>query len=296
MPKPTATLAAILRMMLAALAVGSFLLAAAVWLVPIEVMQSWAIDRAPQDEFSQQEAYHATTATVWCVRWGATAAGLAFAVASFRSRTTVPHLVQFVMEFWRAATASHCPQTSATFLSRAGVIRLLLVAWMGLAVYHAGVSIQRRLWDWPVYRLHAGSTILPNISDSNRDVIRYLEATTKPGSRIYVVSDQKLFFLSYYLLPRRLYHPTHPDSEFVIPQAHNQRQLAAYQLSDLSPEQISRVRPDYILQYFESAPYFADQNLEQDSNWMRFQRSRRGPDWQPRYFVNLRRYQARGTQ
>lgn len=204
-------------------------------------------------------------------------------------------MVQVVTEFWRAAAPASV-NSAGTIFSRAGALRLFVTAWLGLAVYHAGLSIQRRLWEWPVYRLDAGEVILPNISDSNRDVIRYLEAATKPDSRIYIVSDQKLFFLSYYLLPRRLYHPTHPDSEFVIPQAHNQRQLAAYRLQELSPAQIARVKPDYVLQYFESPPYFQDEDLEQDSSWIQFQRSRRGRDWRPPFFVALRRFQREGAQ
>ena len=127
----------------------------------------------------------------------------------------------------------------------------ICLAWGGLAMIHFVGAIDKRTRDWPVYRLNSGAQVLPNISDSNRMVIRYLSQVTPEDARILVLSDQKLFFLSYYLLPRRLYHPMHPEAEFVIPQPDQQRPLAAYRVSDLDDEYLSRINPDYVLEYFE---------------------------------------------
>ena len=275
------------------------LLAGAAWLLPVEVAQSWAVGWAGRDEFSQFEAFVASSATVWFVRWSATVGVLILSVGWMKRRWLVPFLAKALAEFWQAAasrTTRAVPGSSCRVDSiRTTLSRVFIVAWLVLAVYHAGSSVQRRLWDWPVYRLHAGRTVLPNISDTNRDVIRYLESATPAGSKILVLSDQKLYFLSYYLLPRRLYHPTHPDSEFVIAQPYNQRQLAAYRLEDLSPDHVQRLQPDYIVEYLEGAHFTRGRDLERDRNWLTFQRHRHGANWRPEYLVELRRHSAGGT-
>lgn len=261
------------------------------WLVPIEVAQSWAVGRARDDEFSRFEAFEAATAMVWLIRVALTICATIMLIVGFNLRRVAPILVQATTEFWIA---------SGNVLSSGGSLRtcasrLIVAGWLIMALWQAGASVQRRLWEWPVYRLSSGRAVLPNISSSNRDVIRFLEATTPPGSRILVLSDQKLFFLSYYLLPRRLYHPTHPDSEFVIAQAHNERQLAAYRLDDVPLDRIQRVKPDYVLEYFEGAEFLRGEDLEQDANWVRFQRGRHGPAWRPSYIVRLRPFTGHGS-
>lgn len=261
------------------------------WLVPIEVAQSWAVSRAQDDEFSRFEAFEAATAMVWLIRVAMTIGATIMLVVGFNLRRITPVLVQATTEFWIASGNVLFPGGSL----RACASRLIVAAWLIMAIWQAAASVQRRLWEWPVYRLSSGQSVLPNISSSNRDVIRYLEAATPPGSRIMVLSDQKLFFLSYYLLPRRLYHPTHPDSEFVIAQAHNERQLAAYRLSDLPLDRVQRVNPDFILEYFEGAEFLQGEDLNQDPGWVRFQRSRHGPAWRPAYLVRLRPYVGRST-
>lgn len=269
------------------------LLAVTAWLLPVEVAQSWAVDRAGNDDFSRFEAHGAAGAAVWLLRVAATVFGILLTAIWIRRRSSVPFLVEMLTEFWRAAAVADSvdlPRSPLLKSIRPMATRMFIVAWFVLATYHVGASVTRRLWEWPLYRLYSGQTILPNISDSNREVIRYLAATTPPDAKILVLSDQKLFFLSYYLLPRRLYHPTHPDSEFVIPLPHNQRQLAAFRLADLSPGQIQRLKPDYILEYFEGSRFIEDSDLEQDPVWVNFQRTRHGPDYRPTSLVVLRRY------
>jgi len=261
--------------------IGIPVLTVILWLLPVEVAQNWALSRAGTDEFEQVEAYRAATASVWFLRVLTTTISTGLIIAwPFRRRITV-----FFSELRREVCDVLVIPAAPL---RTGLLRVFVFGWIGLALYHGGASIQRRLWDWPVFQAFSGHTILPNISNSNREVIRYLEAVTPPGSRIFVVSDQKLFFLSYYLLPRRLYHPTHPDSVYVIPKPYNQRQLAAYQLEDLDPPRIARLRPDYILEYFEGTPYLEGRNLSEDQTWVAFQRQRRGAGWHPQYLVALR--------
>ena len=268
----------------------SLLAAGAAWILPVEVAQSWAVERVARDAFLQYEASSAMTANVWFVRCAASVVATVMTLVWWQRRRAVPFLVRVLTEFW---TATAPPTAGAATTT---VCRLMIVAWMALAVVHLGLSVQRRLWEWPVYALQSGRTILPNISDSNREVIRYVAAMTPAGSRIFVVSDQKLFFLSYYLLPRRMYHATHPDSEFVIPQPHNQTQLVAYRLEELDPVRIERLRPDYILEYFESAPHLKGADLYQDQNWLNHLRRRHGPTRRPDYLVALRRHVAAGTK
>ena len=271
------------------LAIGWCAIAAltlAAWILPVEIAQTWAARQAAPDDFAQFEANAAAEATVWCCRWLTSAAALVLSFAWL----VAPFLTRALSGFWHACLPSPGPKNTPAW--KIVSLRAFVLCWMTLAVYHAGFSVVRRLWDWPVYRLYDGNTVLPNISDRNRDVIRYLAMATPAGSRIYVLSDQKLYFLSYYLLPRRLYHPMHPDSEFVIPQPYNQRPLAAYRLDEISPERIEQLKPDFILEYFESAPYFAERDLEEDSNWIAYQR-RRNPAWRPDYLVALRPYVAR---
>jgi len=277
----------------------SLALTGAAWILPVEIVQAWATGRVGKDDFSQFEAFEASAASLWFARIALTTSLLLLSIAWTTRRRLIPFLAKTVIELWQATGPQTDPSQSkvpsAVVAARSILIRGFLAAWALLAIYHAGFSIHRRLWDWPVYRLDAGQVVLPNISETNRELIRYLEAATPPGSRILVLSDQKLFFLSYYLLPRRLFHPTHPDSEFVIAQPYNERQLAAYRLSDLSADRIAELRPDYILEYFEGAAYIQGENLVRDTAWVDFQRRRRGPAWRPGYLVALRRYAAGET-
>lgn len=268
------------------------LLACAVWIVPLELAQAWAIDHAGNSDFEKFEAYGTATAAVWFLRLALIVATAGLALIWICRADALPLIVRAADEFWRVTNVTSETSPSKWSPVRTRFVQILLVGWLLLGVYHFGIGIARRLKDWPIYQLLAGPRILPNISDSNRDVIRYLAAATPPNSRILVLSDQKLYFLSYYLLPRRLYHPTHPDSEFVIAMPNNERQLAAYRLQDLTPEQIEKYRPDYVLEYFEGKSFTANENLTRDAVWMQYGSQRYGPGWQPSYLVSLRRYSA----
>lgn len=261
------------------------------WLVPVEVAQTIAVNRANDDEFSRFEAFEAATAAVWLTRVAMTIGAMIMMVVGFNLRRIAPALTQAMFGSWSSSGYILPPGNS--WRTRAS--RIVVAAWLMMAMWQAAASVQRRLWEWPVYRLSSGQSVLPNISSSNREVIRYLEAVTPPGSRVLVLSDQKLFFLSYYLLPRRVYHPTHPDSEFVIAQAYNERQLAAYRLDDLPPDRVQRVNPDFILEYFEGAEFLQGEDLNQDHNWIRYQHSRLGPTWRPSYLVRLRPYDRQSS-
>ena len=173
--------------------------------------------------------------------------------------------------------------------------RVLCVAWGLLALGHAGQAVQDCMTNWAYYRFRSGNQVLPNISDSNREVIRYLLEVTKPGSRIFVASDQKLYFLSYYLLPRRLYYKVHPDAEFVVAQPFQQRRMEAYQLSEIDPQTIDRINPDYILEYFEHPDFVDRSRIHDDQTWMSFYiKARHDPSAKPDYVVCLRRVE-KGT-
>lgn len=264
------------------------LLACAVWIVPLELAQAWAVDHAGNSDFEKFEAYGTATAAVWFFRLALIVATAGLGLIWILRAKVAPFLIRATDELWQVAETSRSPSS----IVGTRLVQILVLGWLILGIYQFGNGISRRLKDWPVYQLLAGPRMMPNISDSNRDVIRYLAAATEPNSRILVLSDQKLYFLSYYLLPRRIYHPTHPDSEFVIAMPNNERQLASYRLDDLSPEQIANYRPDYVLEYFEGKSFTENENLSRDAVWMRYGSQRYGPTWQPSYLVSLRRYSA----
>lgn len=289
MSHPPASLTRAVRRGLAIGWWAALFLVLAAWILPVEIVENWAAGRARNDDFSKIEAARASANALVFLRWALSATTLVLFSIWLAGRKSAPLISHIIAECWHSMT----PVDDA-IRWRAVASRLFLMAWLMLAVWHVGASVSRRLWDWPVYRLYDGKTVLPNISDHNRDVIRYLNEATPSNARILVLSDQKLYFLSYYLLPRRLYHPMHPDSEFVIPQPYNQRQLAAYRLAELSPERIEKLRPDYILEYFEGEPFTKDRNLEQDLDWVSYKR-RRNQSWRPQYLVALRKYSGEGA-
>ena len=103
------------------------------------------------------------------------------------------------------------------------------------------------------------------------------------------MSDQKLFFVSYYLLPRHVLHRIHPDAEHLIPRKNQERQLAAYRLSEIPTTLLQQQRPDYILEYFEGAEYVEPGRATEDAAWVRFVRTwQRDPNYVPPYTVVLR--------
>ena len=263
-----------------------------VWLVPIEVFEQWAFDRAGQGTFDKFEAVGEADFFVWMWRivapviailiglvWSNLAGWKGFAeslwtglisVTRFGSNTTRPHLLVDRI--------------------RTAFCRGLLLAWGLVFIGHSLHGIGLRAHDWPYFKFNSGDVVLPNISESNRAVIRYLQEATPATARILVASDQKLFFLSYYLRPRTLLHRMHPESEHVIPLKDKLRKLAAYRLDELTAENLAEMPHDYTLEYFEH-PDLVDPSLVlRDPAWVAFIRKReRNPSLTPSYFVRLRK-------
>ena len=281
-------------------AVSGLLVSGLAWLIPSEVVVGWAFERASaSDEFAQFEALGIAEAGQWAARWlGLAIAGMGLVLWRQRVRVA-PWLERALLGFWRVTDASP-RDTSAPGsvpLSSPRLSRLVsltkcvaILVTLILSVGHWGLALRQRFRDWPYYRLHDGDQVLPNISDSNREVIRYLRLATPDKSRILVVSDQKLFFLSYYLRPRQLFHRMHPAAEHLIPRANQARQLAAYRLDEL-PADMWDCQPDYVLEYFEGAAYVDPARTTEDPAWLAFFRQRSGdPDAAPGYVVRLRRW------
>jgi hypothetical protein len=272
---------AVLRIALFAFVIAGLVGAGYFWAVPVEVAQGWALQNAPSDPLAQFEAAGRREAVWWLGRVACPLLALA-AVWALGRADRIARLSRSVARgLWNATAVADSPLSSI-------VLRAVVGCWIILAGAHCVHGVRQRIADWPVYRLRSGPEVLPNISQSNRDVIRYLEAMTPPEAKILVLSDQKLFFLSYYLRPRQLFHPMHPKSEFVIPLAHGERPLAAYRLDELSSEYVGQLDPDYVLEYFEHPSHFDPQRLASDESWVRFYRARYGPESRPEFLVVLR--------
>jgi hypothetical protein len=262
------------------------------WLMPIEYFQNLFWRTAGTDPYRQFEAIGRAEAACWLVR----IAGVLALVALVAILSYVDNASRFAYRLAHdIIEATTGPYSFATNKSITTILlRLALLAWFAMACLQWVAALDRRLTDWPYYRFRSGSQVLPNISDANRDVIRYLREATPSKSRILIVSDQKLFFLSYYLLPRRLYHKIHPDSEFVIPLANQQRRLAAYHYGELDPSWIDKGQFDYILEYFEHPDSFTKDQVTNDTAWLNFVRkAHRDPTYLPSFFVRLRPQQEK---
>lgn len=282
-------LAAFRTLLLAAVA-ALVIASACVWLVPVESVQQQAFEAAGSDVWDRFEAMGRAEAFWWLLRVVLPVLCAVCAVALRRIHAATGWMHSVLCDF--AAVTGNSPgepEESAGSRRRFATIlaRVFLAGWLALALFHFGAGIWQRICDWPYYRTASGADVLPNMSQSNRDVIRYLQTTTGPNSRVLVVSDQRLYFLSYYLLPRRLFHPMHPQSEFEIPMAHQTRQLAAYRLEDLDADYLGAIDPDYVLEYFEGQHYVDGKRLMEDPAWVQFVRSLYGPDYVPSYTVCL---------
>lgn len=278
-----------IRMILMLLVVFSAVASFFVWVIPTPAVQSWMMHRAGADRYAQYAALEQAEALWFCLRIVVPLVMLLLVVAVYFS----DRVETFLFQCGRTAFEQTAVESKGkSDLNRTVLFRLFLLSWFALGLFHFGDGLWQRIENWPWYHFSAGAEIMPNISDSNRDVIRYVKEMTEEDSRILVLSDQKLFFLSYYLLPRRLFHVIHPESEFVIPKANQERQLAAYRLEDLDRKTVSEISPDYILEYFEGKRYLEKDKLQSDPFWIQFQRRRYGPTYEPTYNVRLRRYTA----
>lgn len=276
----------ILQILCAVLLLTSAWAAGVSWWVPIDVRQQEAAAAAPQGPYAAIEAVGFAEARWWLIRFTAPLlCGVATLALLNSSR---------VAKFLTAAIDGLCVATQLPAIQR-WLLRGFLGLWAIVGLSHAYGSVVQRLRDWPSYRLLSGQESLPNISVTNRQVIRYVKQSTPPGSRILVLSDQKLFFLSYYLQPRRLYHPLHPDSEFVIPLAYGERTLAAYTREDLDQDFLDELNPDYVLEYFENKAYIDPARVTEDANWLTFLGGGRMPSQPPAIQVVLRPHKRRET-
>ncbi|WP_157606247.1 hypothetical protein [Schlesneria paludicola] len=264
-----------------------------VWIVPIEVFQQWAFDRAGQGQFERFEAVGSAEFSVWLSRIACLAAIFVSGIVWWN----LDRWANFAAETWaglRAVTLSSSASNNSTSRSLVGRLRTLggralLIVWGVLFVVHFANGIRERIHEWPYFRFNSGDVVLPNISDSNRAVIRYLREATPENARILVASDQKLFFLSYYLRPRVLLHRMHPESEHVIPLKDQERKLNAYRLEDLSPHDLEQMPHDYTLEYFEHPDFVERGRLLEDRGWIEFMRRReQNPTLIPPYVVRLR--------
>ena len=279
------------------LIVGSFAgmcVSLAAWLIPVDVMTVRAYNQAPDEPFAQFEAVGRAEALWWSLRVTAVlGTGLMMSVWRRRfdaerfMRGLIDDVRRFAVSNDRIATAGDTLPRSRRLRNwlRAGCVAAFLI----LACFHQVDAISHRASDWPYYHLSDGDEILPNISDSNRAVIRYLRSATPEDSCIFIVSDQKLFFVSYYLLPRRVLHRMHPEAEHLIPRKNQERQLSAYRLSEIPTALLKAQRPDYIFEYFEGAEYVEPGRATEDAAWLQFVRSWvRDPNYIPPYTVVLR--------
>lgn len=260
---------------------------AAAWLIPVEAAQQWFLPSGPADPFAAFESLGRTEALCWLARAALPIVALALAYCALLAPQTAA--------FARAAGQEFLFATACGSRGTSLLVRLFVVGWMLIAAAHVARAVSERGRDWAYFHRNSGSDVLPNISFENRDVIRYVEHAVPPGSRILVASDQKLFFLSYYLLPRRLFHVMHPDAEFVIPLANQERPLAAYRLEDLTAEQIDRGRPDYILEYFQDPRLFNRERVTEDRDWTAYWQAAHETREAPPYLVVLRRAGGEGA-
>lgn len=271
----------------------TLLIAGFVWIVPIEVFQQWAFDRAGQGQFERFEAIGSSEFAVWLGR----VTSLVVLFLSVTIWRDLDRWANFVHEAWSglltmtAVSFSPDDASSRSLAERLRTIgtRGIVIAWSILFIAHFANGIRERIHEWPYFRFNSGDVVLPNISDSNRAVIRYLREATPENARILVASDQKLFFLSYYLRPRVLLHRMHPESEHVIPLKDQERKLNAYRLEELSPHDLEQMPHDYTLEYFEHPDFVDRGRLLEDRAWIEFMRRReQNPTLVPSYVVRLR--------
>jgi hypothetical protein len=263
------------------------------WVLPVEFFQNWNVARAGADPYGRFEAAGQAEFLLWLARCGLSLTALALAMAVRQSDRFAAWCVA-VLKGFRVATEFTTTVAGLPAASpwRSTALRSGVLVWLGLFAWHALDALAARGRDWPVYRLRSGDEVLPNISLRNRQVIRYLQQVVREDARILVCSDQSVFFLSYYLRPRRVFHFIHPDAEFAIPQPGESRPV--YRLDELTAEQFAAVRPDYILEYYEGEGYVGSEQglyrerLDEDPRWTAYWRQSEQTTGTPPFLVVLR--------
>lgn len=271
-----------LRGLFVALTMAGAVLTVAAWVVSPEMAENWAFGR-----YGTAESLLDARALLWVLRIAAPIVVDVCSFALYRWQRTESWLRALGGEF---ISVTRISQSDGRLpgLCR-GVLRAFLAAWLVLSAVHWADGARRVVREWPVYGWRSGAQVLPNMSESNRDVIRYLQSATPEDARILVASDQTLYFLAYYLWPRQVFQRRHPESEFIVPQPGQSRQLAAYRLSDLTSEDLESIKPDYVLEYFEGPEFVEPERLLDDPRWIAFVRDQRGDRaYVPPYNVRLR--------
>jgi len=271
-----------LRGLFVALMMTGAVLTVAAWVVSPEMAENWAFGR-----YGTAESLLDARALLWLMRIGSPTAVLACWILLRRWRRTESWLWSLGHEFM---TITRLPDSGARRPTlRRGIVRAVIAAWLLLSAVHWADGARRVVREWPVYGWRSGAQVLPNMSESNRDVIRYLQSATPEDARILVASDQTLYFLAYYLWPRQVFQRRHPESEFIVPQPGQSRQLAAYRLSDLTNEDLDSINPDCVLEYFEGPEFVEPERLLEDPRWIASVREQRGDrTYVPPYNVRLR--------
>lgn len=265
-------------------------IAGAAWAVPVEVVQQWAFNRAGQDTYAQFEAVGGAEFSLWALRLVSSILPIAIGFLWWNFSAFQIWFADAVCGLVKLTSRSSPPLAQRTIdRIRTFGCRVFLICWMVLFLAQVAIAFGQCRREWPYFRFNSGEVVLPNISETNRAVIRYLETATPPDARILVASDQKLFFLSYYLRPRVLLHRMHPDSEHVIPLKDQERKLNAYQLNDLTDADLRQMPHDFTLEYFEHPDLVDRSQILSDPQWISFIRQReRNPSYSPNYVVRLR--------
>ena len=277
---------------LGALFVVTLVATVLIWLIPLEAMQQAAYDRAKPDPYARYQAIGAAEFSTWVGRIVLPCLLIGVGRA-YRNRSSWSiFLTELEPGLRDVVTTNAKCDTSNLTISRIRTVACsaLLLGWGCLSVGHLVHGFNERAGDWPYFRWNSGEAVLPNISDSNRAVIRYLLGATPPEAKILVASDQKLFFLSYYLRPRALFHKMHPESEHVIPLKDQERKLSAYRLDELNADDLRGIPYDYTLEYFEHPDFVNQSEVLDDRSWVAFYRAtRQEPSAIPPYLVRLRK-------
>ena len=221
-----------LRRLFQLMLVGSVLATLAAWIISVEMAETWVFTRT-RDAASALAARE----RLWLIR----AVAPILAIGAWLGSASLAANRAVAPRVGSRVSGRHMPVRRATASTRVRsvVCRVTIAAWLLLSLVHWEAGARKAIHEWPVYRWTTGERVLPNMSSSNRDVIRCLEEATEEDARILCLSDQTLYFVSYYAWPRKVLHRTHPDSEFVVPQEGLSQRRAAYRLTDFTADQVA---------------------------------------------------------
>jgi hypothetical protein len=273
-----------LRRLFQLILLGSVLATLAAWIISVEMAETWVFTRTRDPQSALK-----TSERLWLIRVLAPVLVMGAGFGLRRWLQTEQQLRTLAREFLAATRLSDARTTSMS--ARSVVCRVAIAAWLLLSLMHWEAGIRKAIHEWPIYEWASGELVLPNMSSSNRDVIRSIRGATQTeeDARILCLSDQTLYFVSYYAWPRKILHRTHPDSEFVVPQEGLSQRRAAYRLSDFTEDQLADWAPDYVLEYYASPEYVDQDPLEYDPRMVAYLRLRHDdPAYLPECPIRLR--------